>query len=133
MTDLEPSDPVSAPPLSSAHGMHPHEPMIRRGVFDPPSAPGVLGRLDGFDILRLLGEGGMGQVYLAHESITESQVAVKIMKPETANDPLEVHRLLPSRHEGLGQGIRRTADEGMGGVGESDRRTIDHGKMKETA
>ena len=43
-----------------------------------------------YKVVGLLGEGGMGQVYLAREPLTDTQVAIKIMKPQLAVDPQAV-------------------------------------------
>ncbi len=89
----------SHPPISSSTGQLAQDTLLQRGAFDPPATPGTLGRLDRFEILRLLGEGGMGQVYLAREPLTDTQVAIKVMKPQSADDPREVHRFLTeARH-----------------------------------
>ena len=99
MTPLDNTVPMSGPPVSSSTGTRPQETLIQRGIFDPPVTPGTLGRLERFEILRLLGEGGMGQVYLAREPRTDTLVAVKIMRPEVAADPHSVHRFLTeARH-----------------------------------
>jgi hypothetical protein len=100
MTHAKPA-PSSAgsPPISTSAGTQPQDALLQRGVFDAPSTPGTLGRLDRFEILRLLGEGGMGQVYLAREPLTETLVAIKVMKPPLAGDPQLVHRFLTeARH-----------------------------------
>ena len=39
-----------------------------------------------YDIVRLLGRGGMGAVYLAREKALERAVAIKVLPPETATD-----------------------------------------------
>ena len=43
--------------------------------------------VDHFEIINLLGEGGMGQVYLAKDSILEKNVAIKFLPEELERDP----------------------------------------------
>jgi serine/threonine protein kinase/tetratricopeptide (TPR) repeat protein len=43
--------------------------------------------VDHFEIIHLLGEGGMGQVYLARDSVLERNVAIKFLPPEMERDP----------------------------------------------
>jgi serine/threonine protein kinase len=52
----------------------------------PPQAPDELGRLGGFRILRELGQGGMGWVFVADDVTAKRQVAMKVMRPEFAGD-----------------------------------------------
>ena len=57
-------------------------------------APGAL--LGECEIVRLLGQGGMGEVYLARDTRLERPVAVKLLKRSPDDDVL-LHRF---RHEG---------------------------------
>jgi serine/threonine-protein kinase len=88
----------SVPPVSS--GMHGQgDPLLRSGMMLPPQAPGILGRIGKYPVIRILGEGGMGQVLLAREPVTDSLVAIKLIKPEFLNKQWAVHRFLTeARH-----------------------------------
>ena len=44
-------------------------------------------RLGSFEIVDLLGVGGMGEVYRAHDSKLNRDVAIKVLLPAVANDP----------------------------------------------
>ena len=64
------------------------------GFLDPPENPGEFGLLSSYRIHGLLGEGGMGIVLLGEERLTRRQVAIKVMRPELANDPDSTERFL---------------------------------------
>src|SRR6185369_1983408 len=54
-----------------------------------PSAPikELSGRIGKYDIIKPLGKGAMGIVYLAHDTILERDVALKVMVAAIADDP----------------------------------------------
>src|SRR5262249_59311274 len=56
---------------------------------EAPSAPikELSGRIGKYDIVKPLGKGAMGMVYLAHDTILERDVALKVMVSSIADDP----------------------------------------------
>jgi tRNA A-37 threonylcarbamoyl transferase component Bud32 len=48
--------------------------------------------LGDYRLMQLIGEGGMGWVYLARHSRIGRRVAIKMLRPELANDPVAVRR-----------------------------------------
>ena len=61
--------------------------MSRVDFLSSPRAAGELGRLAHYRVLRLLGEGGMGRVFLAEDSLLSRPVALKVIRPEIADTP----------------------------------------------
>ena len=66
-----------------------HFPFLRA-----PQGPDELGRLGGYRVLRLLGSGGMGFVFEAEEVSLHRRVALKVLRPELAEDPANRERFL---------------------------------------
>jgi WD40 repeat protein/tRNA A-37 threonylcarbamoyl transferase component Bud32 len=60
----------------------------------PPQAPDELGRLAHFRVLKVLGQGGMGVVFLTEDTLLQRTVALKTMKPERAAEPRHRQRFL---------------------------------------
>jgi hypothetical protein len=54
-------------------------------VLAPAQAPDELGRLGGYRVLKKLGAGGMGVVFLAEDVALRRQVALKVMRPALAH------------------------------------------------
>jgi hypothetical protein len=52
--------------------------------LDPPRQEGEVGRLGGYRLLRVLGQGGMGVVFAAEDLKLNRPIAIKIMRPELA-------------------------------------------------
>lgn len=60
--------------------------------LQPPTDPVYLGRLAQFDVMRIIGRGGMGIVLEAFDTKLQRHVAIKILDPELAGDELSRQR-----------------------------------------
>jgi serine/threonine protein kinase/sugar lactone lactonase YvrE len=94
MNEDAPKESPSAfmPPVSSFTG--PIAELIAQRMLFPPPRPGLLAVLDQFEILRVLGGGGMGIVLLARDSDTGRDVAIKLVKSDLVTNQNVVHRFL---------------------------------------
>jgi serine/threonine protein kinase len=63
-----------------------------RAGFVAPSPEELSARFPQFDIVELVGQGGMGAVYKARQQTLDRFVALKILPPETGNDPAFAER-----------------------------------------
>jgi serine/threonine protein kinase len=74
----------------------------------PPINPDEIGRLGNFRVLRLLGKGGMGYVFLAEDLALGRPVALKVMRPDLDRDACgwrrflrEARAMVSIKHESL--------------------------------
>jgi eukaryotic-like serine/threonine-protein kinase len=101
MRDEDPKIPLSSSSSSDAatigvaasSGSSDAPTLAASGVWRPTSllTPGSVfaGR---YEILQLLGEGGMGSVYKARDTEVDRLVAIKVIRPELANSPQSLQR-----------------------------------------
>lgn len=64
----------------------------RVGLKEPESRVGE--RFGRYELIALLGRGGMGMVYEARDHVLQRRVALKVMAPEVASQPAMWHRFL---------------------------------------
>jgi len=91
-------------PVSSFVG--PIAELIAQRMLSPPSRPGVLATVDRFEVLRVVGGGGMGVVLLARDPNTGQDVALKMVKSDLVANPQVVHRFV--KEAGHLQRLRHT-------------------------
>lgn len=92
-SDLQPTLPAPSSPE------RPLDDLLKTGALMPPVRPGLGANLDRYEVLGELGRGGMGVVLLARDPRNGERVAVKMLKPELANQSTLISRfLVEARH-----------------------------------
>jgi serine/threonine protein kinase len=78
-TPRPPDDEETRPPDS---GEKPTAPVTAFSFLAPPQGPGEIGRLGGYRVLQVLGQGGMGVVFVAEDVALGRKLALKVMLPD---------------------------------------------------
>ena len=88
--------------------------------LDPPQQDGSLGRIGNYEVMSLLGRGGMGEVFVAFDPVLRREVAVKVPSPsalqtQDAHDRLvrEARALAAVQHDNI---VTVYSAEVIGGV-----------------
>ncbi|MCR4413132.1 MAG: protein kinase [Thermoguttaceae bacterium] len=69
--------------VTAGHSAPPGE--ISLGFLDPPARPGCLGKLGGYDVTGVIGQGGMGVVLKGFDPALNRFVAIKVLAPQLAS------------------------------------------------
>ena len=91
----------SQPPGNGSSGSQDQTKDLTRTQDSQPDLEGARGSSDGdptkigrYRIIRRLGQGGFGRVYLAHDDDLDRPVAIKVPNPERINEPEDVEAFL---------------------------------------
>jgi sugar lactone lactonase YvrE len=68
--------------------------LVSHRLLSPPNRPGLLATLAQYEVLRVLGGGGMGVVLLVRDTESGKDVALKMVRPELVPNQQIVHRFV---------------------------------------
>ncbi len=72
------------PDIHEQDESHPQQPPVDLSFLEPATHPEMLGRIGRYEVESLLGHGGMGVVFRAHDSDLQRAVAIKVLAPHWA-------------------------------------------------
>jgi len=88
----KPEQTAFVPPVSVFTG--PIAELVGHRLLSPPTRPGLLATLAQYEVLRVLGGGGMGVVLLVRNGDSGRDVALKMVRPELVPNQQIVHRFV---------------------------------------
>src|ERR1700750_2205173 len=86
-----PAEPFSPRPATKSGASSPSSPEFAETILQSDSREGQ--QFGGYRILKRIGYGGMGHVYLAVDTRLGRQVALKFLPPDLTSNPDLLHRL----------------------------------------
>lgn len=85
------NDPPDIPVSSFYDTLHQ---LLPPGGLSAPARPGTAGRLDRYELLQVIGQGGMGVVVLARDPTHRKSVALKVLREDLKKSPAARKRFL---------------------------------------
>ena len=87
LRDDEPHEPTEDLAAVAAAGS-PDDEELPLGLLEAVDEPGLLGKLGPYDVLRAIGRGGMGIVFLGRDRALDRLVAIKVLTPGMSATPV---------------------------------------------
>ena len=86
-TIVNANDATSADNVLGPGGMVSHQDSFRLEFLSPSDDPTMLGRLGPYEIVKLIGRGGMGVVLKGFDPVLKRYVAIKVLAPQWTHSP----------------------------------------------